>query len=171
MILRTPRSTLFPYTTLFRSRDKGQSEFNAIFGSVGDVTGISQIYHGITDEYLTLPERTEMITSGIENVVLLTYGQRINEGIGNLAREDAPWLDEPPTPPSPSAASAIEPPSAPGGTLSDGATGGAQAVWQPPSLKQALAEWNAAQTPGRAAGDAVHPPAPAISPAPSLAPS
>ena len=152
-------------------RDKGQSEFNAIFGSVGDVTGISQIYHGITDEYLTLPERTEMITSGIENVVLLTYGQRINEGIGNLAREDAPWLDEPPTPPSPSAASAIEPPSAPGGTLSDGATGGAQAVWQPPSLKQALAEWNAAQTPGRAAGDAVHPPAPAISPAPSLAPS
>src|SRR2546430_11802262 len=38
MIRRPPRSTLFPYTTLFRSRDVGSARVNNSFGSI-ELTG------------------------------------------------------------------------------------------------------------------------------------
>jgi hypothetical protein len=132
---------------------KGQSEFNAIFGSIGDVTGISDIYHGFTDEYLTMPERVEKITGGTENLALLVFGSEINKGVGDLLKTDAPWIDEPPMPSAPSAAAEV--PSAPADAISEGAGNTAAKAWEPPPLKQTLAEWNLAQTPGRAAGEAV----------------
>ncbi|MGA8087137.1 MAG: polymorphic toxin type 33 domain-containing protein [Terracidiphilus sp.] len=150
-------------------RAAGQSVSGALLGTVGDVTGFSAVYHGFTDKDLTLPERVEMITSGVENFAMLTKGKEINKRIGELARDNAPWLDEPPTPPSPSAP-AIAPPSAPGGTLPEGASSDANAGWQPPPLKRLLADWSEAQNPRSAGGEAIRPPAPAASPAESLAP-
>src|SRR3712207_7289711 len=46
MIRRPPRSTLFPYTTLFRSRGEGnlngsQLQFNLFFGNAADVQGLA----------------------------------------------------------------------------------------------------------------------------------
>src|SRR5256884_9419307 len=39
MIRRPPRSTLFPYTTLFRSRESECTGRRALFGHSGDLTG------------------------------------------------------------------------------------------------------------------------------------
>src|SRR3712207_8982094 len=40
MIRRPPRSTLFPYTTLFRSRDKGAAKYFADMGGYAPTVGI-----------------------------------------------------------------------------------------------------------------------------------
>src|SRR5256885_12266511 len=40
MIRRPPRSTLFPYTTLFRSRPRGGAEINAVPTEIWDCYGI-----------------------------------------------------------------------------------------------------------------------------------
>src|SRR2546427_1319001 len=39
MIRRPPRSTLFPYTTLFRSKQSDQFKFLGMYGEADDITG------------------------------------------------------------------------------------------------------------------------------------
>src|SRR5258705_3255376 len=43
MIRRPPRSTLFPYTTLFRSRARAQALAEAVFGAVRYKSGTSDV--------------------------------------------------------------------------------------------------------------------------------
>src|SRR5256885_6057315 len=67
MIRRPPRSTLFPYTTLFRSLNAGTSSFASLnvglntlqyyFADAGPVTGGDAIWGGLQDNGTSLLNR------------------------------------------------------------------------------------------------------------------
>src|SRR5256885_11854811 len=52
MIRRPPRSTLFPYTTLFRSPCKLDAASDPFFGRVGQVMAVSQLQQSLKFELL-----------------------------------------------------------------------------------------------------------------------
>src|SRR3712207_7284521 len=64
MIRRPPRSTLFPYTTLFRSKSRGQTPRRKAHGSMSDQLRIAVaavcFRHG-------LPDRSEEHTSELQS--------------------------------------------------------------------------------------------------------
>src|SRR2546429_3536519 len=69
MIRRPPRSTLFPYTTLFRSLDMDQSVRIALLNNPGLQARLAQL--GVQDaervQALTLPNRSEEHTSELQS--------------------------------------------------------------------------------------------------------
>src|SRR2546430_16572984 len=95
MIRRPPRSTLFPYTTLFRSRERG---FRAVFPHPPDVGGryapltvvgmLPAALLGVNGR--VLPERALAADTDAARV----RGRRIAEAV--LARRDKPVLRPPP---------------------------------------------------------------------------
>src|SRR2546430_10954295 len=76
MIRRPPRSTLFPYTTLFRSKIRIQSskilegEIKA-FGAIPQVMAFSEVYtalkQGVVDGEENTPSRSEEHTSELQS--------------------------------------------------------------------------------------------------------
>src|SRR3989441_6003474 len=73
MIRRPPRSTLFPYTTLFRSRDLGESESLEIDTPSGAVTLLrSGVY------------RVDVDSSGDTTSVTVRRGERSEEHTSEL---------------------------------------------------------------------------------------
>src|SRR5258707_8941701 len=67
MIRRPPRSTLFPYTTLFRSTSlKARSRFSVVSAAETDTSGRS-IRYGLLDESSKLNLRSEEHTSELQS--------------------------------------------------------------------------------------------------------
>src|SRR3989449_10036006 len=75
MIRRPPRSTLFPYTTLFRSRDLPQRELGV------------DVEHGFTPKYVTIKEKAKTlaeikkVAKQSERVLIATDPDREGEAI------------------------------------------------------------------------------------------
>src|SRR2546422_8268193 len=69
MIRRPPRSTLFPYTTLFRSQDhkRGLSHSAVLQCSVDPLQAIGESYLDISGELARLFERSEEHTSELQS--------------------------------------------------------------------------------------------------------
>src|SRR3712207_4111375 len=71
MIRRPPRSTLFPYTTLFRSNERGRSEYAR--GSRGGGAPVS-------------PQRRNLPPELSDALALVAPGTELREGIENIIR-------------------------------------------------------------------------------------
>src|SRR5437667_3528548 len=69
MIRRTPRATLFPYTTLFRSVDSGLVDFTGTVQSVGQTLNIGSTanFHGNALSVTNLNTGGERKSSGLES--------------------------------------------------------------------------------------------------------
>src|SRR5437667_8954700 len=64
MIRRPPRSTLFPYTTLFRSHLSGDPAFVAAFGQGGDIhRQTAAVIFGVPQEQVRSEEHTSELQS------------------------------------------------------------------------------------------------------------
>ncbi len=89
---------------------KGQSGVEAFVGALGDVTGITAIYHSVTAEGMTPYERGKMFGEGVTNLGLLLVGGGETEAGEAEAGEvaDLGELGEP-TPGEPPAAGPTEP--------------------------------------------------------------
>src|SRR3712207_8906199 len=68
MIRRPPRSTLFPYTTLFRSLRDFWRDFHAAVGEIGDLR-ISEVLDALNEALgpQLFPERSEEHTSELQS--------------------------------------------------------------------------------------------------------
>ena len=96
MIRRAPRSTLFPYTTLFRSSLKHVSE-NLFKGQGKDIDNTAVIENTLRLKYkkpvkkFTVSSETEIpnleISEGFSIIVLPDGSKKIYEVIGNSAKE------------------------------------------------------------------------------------
>src|SRR2546430_3618540 len=71
MIRRPPRSTLFPYTTLFRSRDEGNQvlarEGALVVGRIGRIHQLGLAQRAREDLPLPLGDRSEEHTSELQS--------------------------------------------------------------------------------------------------------
>src|SRR3712207_8204396 len=80
MIRRPPRSTLFPYTTLFRSFDDGLHgnihRMTALSDGVDEVSGLVYLIFGINQGLLLLP---------IKGLVLDRKSTRLNSSHANIS--------------------------------------------------------------------------------------
>src|SRR3712207_7091925 len=63
MIRRPPRSTLFPYTTLFRSRKANQESIGQVTGLLGELFGAVQAVKGAGAETHRSGEHTSELQS------------------------------------------------------------------------------------------------------------
>src|SRR2546430_7374877 len=64
MIRRPPRSTLFPYTTLFRSTDEGNASMSRVIRAV---TGVADIFTNTTGNVWQITNRSEEHTSELQS--------------------------------------------------------------------------------------------------------
>src|SRR5438034_7208829 len=78
MTLCTPRSTLFPYTTLFRSRDRRQ-EFRRLFGLLADRPGERALERRVVAEGPRSEEHTSELQSHSDLVCRLLLEKKKKE--------------------------------------------------------------------------------------------
>src|SRR2546425_8013638 len=71
MIRRPPRSTLFPYTTLFRSRRARQDQVERRGAVGGGLDGVALLLEPLADEARNLPLRSEEHTSELQSLAYL----------------------------------------------------------------------------------------------------
>src|SRR3712207_7756114 len=79
MIRRPPRSTLFPYTTLFRSRD-----VLALLRTLADLTRLLEAIEAPSDEVLTEAPSDEVLTVTGELAAQATFWDRSEEHTSEL---------------------------------------------------------------------------------------
>src|SRR2546422_3313734 len=101
MIRRPPRSTLFPYTTLFRSRrylvGTPKSELKKWAGAIAEARDWQAVRDGIEAKQCVGPDR-------IESFVLIRSVERREKERAmheRLSRPARPWSPAPPPPSSP----------------------------------------------------------------------
>src|SRR2546428_10363367 len=80
MIRRPPRSTLFPYTTLFRSNPHQQAAFYGVRGESGAMTSVQQL-HGKATSFNRSEEHTSELQSRSDLVCRLLLEKKKKDNI------------------------------------------------------------------------------------------
>jgi hypothetical protein len=131
-----------------RARDEPM--FSAIKNTIGDVTGVSDVWDAVNDPYLKPWERAEKLTSGLGNVALLVHGKAISEGVVKIGTTRVPWLFR--RVGMPKAAGRIEKATRFVVGLPQKVAEANMRIWKPRSIKDGLAEWFSTQEKGKAKG-------------------
>ncbi|NVO10576.1 MAG: AHH domain-containing protein [Bacteroidales bacterium] len=87
------------YSAYSARREQGESGWSAFFGALGDVTGITDIYRGITQPGLSPFDRGFFIGKGLATVATIIFGTKVNKmvnkGLSKLGSKISTFILKP----------------------------------------------------------------------------